>query len=196
MILIIDNYDSFTYNLRDYIMQLGRECVVVRNDEKMLNEFDVLKFDAAVISPGPKTPAEAGITMQFIQKFYLSKPLLGICLGHQAIGEFFGWKLVKAQKPIHGKTSGLVAKNGCAVFKNLPAEFEVMRYHSLVLKPEENSVLEVIASAKQSGEVMAIQHRHLPITGFQFHPESILTPSGLTMLRNWFEFALAPKVVL
>jgi len=185
MVLLLDNYDSFTYNLRDYILQLGLECKTIRNDEMSLNELEDLNFSSAVISPGPKTPAEAGITMKFIARFYSSKPILGICLGHQAIGEYFGAKLVKAVKPMHGKTSR-IRHNRNFIFSNLPDEFEVMRYHSLILDDIEKTDLQVTAETGKN-EIMAIAHPVLKIAGLQFHPESILTPHGLQIMKNWFE---------
>lgn len=184
MVLLLDNYDSFTYNLRDYILQLGEECTVVRNDELTLDEIEKLNFQSIIISPGPRTPAEAGITPQLIAAFYNRKPILGICLGHQAIGEFFGAQLAKAQKPMHGKTSA-ITHNGHFLFNNLPQQLEVMRYHSLVLKGVENTPLQILATTAE-GEVMAIAHPQYPVAGVQFHPESILTPNGLQLLRNWF----------
>ncbi len=185
MVLLLDNYDSFTYNLRDYILQLGEECMVVRNDEKTLTEIAALNFDSAIISPGPKTPHEAGITMKFIERFHREKPMLGICLGHQAIGEFFGARLVKAIKPVHGKTS-VIKHKGNYLFKNLPAEFEVMRYHSLVLTDMDKTALEITATTSEN-EVMALAHPEIKIAGVQFHPESVLTITGLQIMRNWFE---------
>ena len=187
MILLLDNYDSFTYNLRDYILQCGKQCVVVRNDEMNLDEIAELNFSSAVISPGPKTPAEAGITKPFIERFYKEKPILGICLGHQAIGEFFGAKLVKAQKPMHGKTS-VIKHNKNFLFENLPDELEVMRYHSLILDEVEKTELEITATTN-TNEVMAIAHPSLKLAGVQFHPESILTPHGLQLMKNWFAYS-------
>lgn len=184
MVLLLDNYDSFTYNLRDYILQLGEECTVVRNDELTLEETEKINFHSIIISPGPRTPAEAGITPQLIAAFYNRKPILGICLGHQAIGEFFGAELVKAQKPMHGKTSP-VTHHHHFLFKGLPLPMEVMRYHSLVLHKVESTPLQVTAQTPD-GEVMAIAHPQYPVAGVQFHPESILTPNGLQLLRNWF----------
>ncbi len=186
MVLLLDNYDSFTYNLRDYILQCGKECRVIRNDEMTLDEIQSLNFSSAIISPGPKTPHEAGITLKFIERFHKTKPILGICLGHQAIGEFFGAKLVKAIKPMHGKTS-VITHNKSYLFKNLPDEFEVMRYHSLVLQELEKTELQITATIKEN-EVMAFAHPVLRIAGVQFHPESILTPTGLQLMKNWFEF--------
>ncbi len=185
MVLLIDNYDSFTYNLFDYILQLGETCRVVRNDEMSLEEIASLDFTSAVISPGPKTPREAGITIPFIQKFYAEKPILGICLGHQAIGEFFGAQLAKARYPMHGKTS-VVHHTNHFLFRHLPETFEVMRYHSLIIKSAPPSPLQIIATTPEN-EIMAIAHEHYPIAGLQFHPESILTPHGLHILQNWFQ---------
>ena len=184
MVLLLDNYDSFTYNLYNYVIQLGETCRVVRNDEMTVDEIAGLNFTSVIISPGPKTPAAAGITMQFIERFHTSKPILGICLGHQALGEFFGAKLVKAQKPMHGKTS-IIGHHNHFLFKGLPQQIEVMRYHSLILNELEKTPLQIIASTSQN-EIMAVAHRHLKIEGVQFHHESILTPQGIRMLENWF----------
>jgi anthranilate synthase/aminodeoxychorismate synthase-like glutamine amidotransferase len=164
---------------------LGAECVVIRNDELTLDEILKLKFDALVLSPGPKTPKDAGLLPEIIEYFHDKIPVLGICLGHQGIGEFFGAELTKAPVPVHGKTSTLYHQNH-TLFKGLPDHFEVMRYHSLLLKKIENTELEEIASTP-TGEVMAIAHKKLPIIGVQFHPESILTEHGLQILRNWVD---------
>jgi len=185
MVLLLDNYDSFTYNLRDYILQCGKQCTVIRNNEMSLPEIEKLNFSSAIISPGPKTPTEAGITMRFIERFHKQKPLLGICLGHQAIGEFFGANLIKAHKPVHGKISS-ITHNGSYLFKNLPQQFEVMRYHSLILTGVEKTELQITATTAQN-EVMALAHPVLKIAGVQFHPESVLTPHGLQIMKNWFE---------
>lgn len=185
MVLLLDNYDSFTYNLYDYMMQLGQVCTVVRNDEKSIAELETLNFSSILISPGPKTPREAGITMQVIDKFYATKPILGICLGHQAIGEYFGATLTKAAQPMHGKTS-MITHSKHYLFNDLPDAFEVMRYHSLILKNVEATPLQVLAQT-DTNEIMAIAHQQYNIAGVQFHPESILTPHGLHILRNWFK---------
>lgn len=194
MVLLLDNYDSFTYNLYDYIVQCGEQCRVVRNDEMTIGEMRQLDFSSAVISPGPKTPQEAGLTMKFIEKFHDTKPILGICLGHQAIGQFFGARLVHAKRPMHGKTS-VIKHSGHFLFNGLPEKFEVMRYHSLILTGVEQTPLQVTARTK-TGEVMAIAHPHYPLAGVQFHPESILTPFGLQLLKNWFAFINKPATVL
>lgn len=185
MVLLLDNYDSFTYNLYDYIVQLGQPCTVVRNDEMSEDEIADLDFTSIVISPGPKTPKEAGITMQVIDTFHSTKPILGICLGHQAIGEYFGATLAKAPQPMHGKTS-VISHTNHWLFNELPDTFDVMRYHSLILNDVERTPLQVLAHT-EAGEVMAIAHTHHQIAGVQFHPESILTPHGLQILRNWFQ---------
>jgi len=190
-VLIIDNYDSFTYNLYDYFLQLGTDCKVLRNDEQALHEFQQLDFDVLVLSPGPQHPKDAGLMMELIDFFHDKKPILGICLGHQGIGQYFGASLEKAGVPVHGKTSTLVHQ-GHELFAELPDAFEVMRYHSLILKDFEKTDLNVIA-ATPSGEVMAIAHSSLPIIGVQFHPESILTEHGLKMLDNWLK-SLSSKV--
>lgn len=184
-ILLIDNYDSFTYILYDYFLQLGAECTVIRNDELPFDEIVKLKFDALVLSPGPKTPKDAGLLNAIIEHFHDKVPVLGICLGHQGIGEFFGAELIRAKLPVHGKTSTLYHQNH-SLFKGLPDHFKVMRYHSLLLKNIEDTELEEIA-ATSTGEVMAIAHKKLPVIGVQFHPESILTEHGLKMLQNWLD---------
>jgi anthranilate synthase/aminodeoxychorismate synthase-like glutamine amidotransferase len=185
MVLLIDNYDSFTYMLRDYVLQCGEECMVIRNDEKTIAEIGEIDFYSIIISPGPRAPAEAGISMDVIRTFQDSKPILGICLGHQAIGEIYGAKLVSAAKPMHGKTS-MITHSGHPIFNNIPEQIEVMRYHSLILENVAATELTVIAET-MDGEVMAIAHPTKKIVGLQFHPESILSPYGLQMIKNWFE---------
>lgn len=185
MVLLLDNYDSFTYNLYDYILQLGQQCQVVRNDEMSVEDIAALNFSSIVISPGPKTPKEAGITMQLIEHFHQTKPILGICLGHQAIGQFFGAELIKAAKPMHGKTSS-ITHNGHWLFKGMPSPFEVMRYHSLVIEENMPKSLHLLAKTN-TREPMIVSHENLPIIGIQFHPESVLTEHGLLLLKNWFE---------
>ena len=172
--------------LRDYVMQCGQECTVVRNDEKTLEEIGEMNFDSIIISPGPKSPSEAGITLNIIDTYKDTIPILGICLGHQAIGQIYGADLVSATKPLHGKTS-LINHTGHPVFKNTSSPIEVMRYHSLILENIEATDLKVIAQTSV-GEIMAIAHPDRKIVGLQFHPESVLSPYGLEMIRNWFAF--------
>lgn len=185
--ILLDNYDSFTYNLQDYFEQLGKRCEVFRNDAKTLDEIIALQPSAIILSPGPETPAKAGVMMKLIEYYHDKIPVLGICLGHQGIGEFFGATLIRAEKIMHGKTSS-VQHNDHPVFKNIPSPFDAMRYHSLILKNVETTPLHVIAKTNDD-EVMAIVHPQYKICGIQFHPESILTPHGITILKNWIEWA-------
>lgn len=182
MLLIIDNYDSFTYNLLDYFAQLGQECLVVRNDAITIAGIEAINPAGIVISPGPETPEKAGITPQVVKHFHNRTPLLGICLGHQAIGQFFGATLVRAVQPVHGYVSPLL-HNEHPMFNHIPQQTAVMRYHSLVLQQLEQTPLAVTARTPQ-GEVMALAHPQLPLFGLQFHPESVLTQHGLQMLNN------------
>ncbi len=184
MLLLLDNYDSFTYNLYDYLCRLGIDCKVIRNNECTVAELGELPLQAIVISPGPGRPEDSGITMQVIERFHDKLPILGICLGHQALGLFFGAKLLRGPEPVHGKTSDL-NHNDDTVFNGILSPFPVMRYHSLVLTGLDGTPLEIIA-ATADGIPMAIKHRELPLYGFQFHPESILTPDGLQLLGNWW----------
>lgn len=184
-ILLLDNYDSFTYNLHDYWLRLGVSCQVIRNDQLSFKEFKALDFKALVLSPGPQKPKDAGLLMQMIEYFHDKKPIFGICLGHQGIGEFFGATLLKGTVPVHGKTSPITHQSH-SIFKDLPPQFEVMRYHSLILQDFEQTDLDVIATTSKN-EVMAIAHKYLPIHGVQFHPESILTEFGLEMMDNWLK---------
>jgi anthranilate synthase/aminodeoxychorismate synthase-like glutamine amidotransferase len=185
-LVLLDNYDSFTFNLHDYLCQLGAACVVFRNDEPaLLESLIACRPQGLVLSPGPCRPADAGGLMAAIEYFHDKIPVLGVCLGHQAIGEFFGAELVHAARPMHGKTSVIECRPD-PLFQDLPERFDVMRYHSLVLKNWENTPLVPLASvADASGELMALRHRNLPIWGVQFHPESILTEYGLELMGNW-----------
>ena len=185
MLLLIDNYDSFTYNLCDYLQQLGQECKLIRNDEYTVDELRYLPLKGIVISPGPKTPKDAGITLNVINCFYKNLPIMGICLGHQAIGEYFGGELIKAGCPMHGKTS-VMKHGGHPLFKGIPERFEAMRYHSLIINLPEHSELKILALSDKN-EIMAIKHERYPVYGVQFHPESILTDNGLLLLKNWLE---------
>ncbi|RDI43148.1 anthranilate synthase component II [Falsibacillus pallidus] len=187
MILLIDNYDSFTYNLFQYIAEFNKEVIVKRNDEVTLSEIRNLEPEAIVLSPGPGRPVQAGICLELIKEFYREIPILGICLGHQAIGEAFGAEVSIAAEPKHGKTS-LIKHTGLGIFEYLPQPIEVMRYHSLVLA--KNSIpkcLTVAASAMDDSEIMAVQHVLYPIFGVQFHPESIGTKTGKKLIKNFIE---------
>jgi anthranilate synthase/aminodeoxychorismate synthase-like glutamine amidotransferase len=187
MLLLVDNYDSFTYNLTDYLLQLGQTCKVIRNDEVRVDELERSEYSAVVISPGPGTPQQAGITMPLITAWHKAIPILGVCLGHQALGMFFGAPLVRATRPVHGKTS-VIEHDSHALFERLPPRFEVMRYHSLLLDASHPFGMNVIARNAE-GEIMAIAHPRWPLAGFQFHPESILTAHGLQLLDNWLRWS-------
>lgn len=182
MLLLIDNFDSFTYNLFDYISQLGVACVVKRNDVS-IDELSQLKISGIIISPGTGIPDQSGNLMAILDYFHLTTPILGICLGHQAIGQYFGASLTKAPKPMHGKISKLDLKEDC-IFKNIPAQIDVVRYNSLILDLGENSQIKALAFS-QKGELMALKHTLLPIWGLQYHPEAALSEYGIDTLRNW-----------
>lgn len=183
MYLIIDNYDSFTYILQDYFLQLTNNCVVYKNDAITIDAIRELQPSRIILSPGPGTPAQSGICREVIAAFHKTIPILGVCLGHQAIGEFFGARLVHAIYPMHGKVSK-VAHNQHPLFKGVAPLFDVMRYHSLVLTDVPEEVIP-LAVAKDDSSIMAIAHKEYPCIGIQFHPESIGTPQGMTILRNW-----------
>ena len=184
MLLLLDNYDSFTYNLAQYFGELGCEVVVRRNDEVDLDEMASLAPDYICISPGPGTPADAGISKDLVLRFGASTPLLGVCLGHQCLAEVYGGKVIRAPELVHGKAS-VITHTGDDLFANLPKQFEVGRYHSLVVDGDcIPPCLEVTAKSAE-GEVMALRHRELPVRGVQFHPESILTRNGKQILANF-----------
>jgi anthranilate synthase component II len=184
MLLMIDNYDSFTYNLVQYLGELGQEVKVVRNDEMTVDEIEALGAERIVLSPGPCTPNEAGVSLDVIHRFAGRVPILGVCLGHQAIGQAFGGKVIHARQLMHGKVS-LIHHQGKGVFAGLPTPYEATRYHSLAIERETcPSDLEVTAWT-EDGEIMGVRHRTLPIEGVQFHPESILTQHGHALLRNF-----------
>ena len=184
MLLMIDNYDSFTYNLVQYLGELGEEVKVARNDEISLEEVVAMGPQRIVLSPGPCTPSEAGITLEIIGKLAGRIPILGVCLGHQAIGQAFGGKVVRARQVMHGKTSQ-IEHSGQGVFRGLPTGFAATRYHSLVI--ERSSVPECLEITAQSedGEIMGVRHRQYPVEGVQFHPEAILTEHGHQLLKNF-----------
>ncbi len=189
MLLVIDNYDSFTYNLVQYLGELGAELRVVRNDAATVEDLAALRPERIVISPGPGRPEQAGVTMEVIRRLGASTPILGVCLGHQAIGAVFGGSVVRAPAPMHGKTS-TIEHDGRGVFAGITGPFVASRYHSLVVSDEGlPPVLEVCARTREDNAIMAVRHRELPIHGVQFHPESILTGEGRTMLRNFLEMA-------
>ncbi|MEK7826044.1 MAG: aminodeoxychorismate/anthranilate synthase component II [Nitrospirota bacterium] len=186
MILMIDNYDSFTYNLVQYLGELGQEIKVFRNDKITIAEIEELKPERIVISPGPCTPKEAGISIEVIRQFKGRMPILGVCLGHQSIGEAFGGDVVRAGRLMHGKTS-MIYHDGKTIFKDIPNPFEATRYHSLIIKRETIPSCLIITAETKEGEIMGVRHKDLPIEGVQFHPESILTKAGMDLLRNFLK---------
>ena len=187
MVLVLDNYDSFTYNLVQYLGELGATVTVVRNDAATVESIAGLKADRIVISPGPGRPEDAGVTMDVIRQLGQRTPIFGVCLGHQALGAAFGGSVVRATVPMHGKTS-TIEHNGRGVFSGLTAPFLASRYHSLVVAEEGlPSELEVTARTKEDGTIMGLRHRTWPVHGVQFHPESILTSEGRRILRNFLE---------
>jgi len=188
MWVLLDNYDSFTYILHHYLLQTGHECMVLRNDAVTVTELAALAPARIIISPGPGTPADAGIVPEAIRHFHDKIPILGICLGHQALGMFFGAQLSHAACPMHGKTS-VVAHTGHPLFAGVPQQFEAMRYHSLVIGGLEGTGLQALATATDDGAVMAMVHSRFPCTGIQFHPESVGTAPGLQLIRNWAAMA-------
>jgi anthranilate synthase/aminodeoxychorismate synthase-like glutamine amidotransferase len=190
MILIIDNYDSFVYNLAQYVGELGWQPEVYRNDKITLAQIDELAPSHIIISPGPCTPLEAGISNDVISHFQGKVPLLGVCLGHQCIGHVYGGKIVRAAVPVHGKTS-LMFHDGKTVFQGIVNPFEATRYHSLVIKPETVPDCLEVSARTAEGEIMGVRHREFAIEGVQFHPESILTRPGHDILRNFLKVTSA-----
>jgi len=188
MILVIDNYDSFTYNLVQYLGEMGHELLVRRNDRITLDEIAALKPGRILISPGPCTPSEAGVSVPLIQRFAGEIPILGVCLGHQSIGQAFGGEVVRNWRVLHGKVSR-IHHDGRGLFRGLPTPLEATRYHSLVIRRETMPACLEVCAETEEGEVMAVRHRSLPVEGVQFHPESVMTPAGKQMLRTWAEDA-------
>ena len=187
MVFVLDNYDSFTYNLVQYLGELGADVVVKRNDEVTVDEIAALKPERIVLSPGPGRPEDAGVMMDLIRQLGQTTPIFGVCLGHQAIGAVFGGSVVRAASPMHGKTS-TIEHNSRGVFTGITASFDASRYHSLVVAQDDlPDVLEVTARTAGYGVIMGLRHRTLPIHGVQFHPESILTSEGRRILRNFLE---------
>lgn len=188
MLFMLDNYDSFTYNLVQYLQMLGQEVVVERNDKVTVEAVLALKPEFIVVSPGPCSPAEAGISVPLIQAAAGKVPLLGVCLGHQSIGVAFGGKIVKAKRLMHGKTSQ-ITHDGKGLFAGLKSPMSAIRYHSLVIEPESCPACLEVTARSEDEEIMAVRHRELPVWGVQFHPESILTPSGKRLLSNFLALA-------
>jgi anthranilate synthase/aminodeoxychorismate synthase-like glutamine amidotransferase len=187
MILLIDNYDSFTYNLFQYLSELGAEVDVVRNDQATVEDLEAMAPHKVVISPGPGTPREAGISVPVVRHFAGKTPILGVCLGHQAIGEAFGGVVSGAGEILHGKTS-MVRHNNEGVFKGLPDPFDAIRYHSLAIRKEDFPSDELLVTAESdSGVIMGVRHKRFPVEGVQFHPESILTGVGKDLLKNFLD---------
>jgi anthranilate synthase component 2 len=186
MLLMIDNYDSFTYNLVQYLGELGEDVKVVRNDEMSVDEIERLAPERIVLSPGPCTPNEAGVSLELIPRFAGRVPILGVCLGHQAIGQAFGGKIVHAQTLMHGKVSR-IHHAGAGVFRGLPTPYDATRYHSLAIERESCPEALEVTAWTEDGEIMGVRHRSLPVEGVQFHPESILTEHGHALLRNFLK---------
>jgi anthranilate synthase/aminodeoxychorismate synthase-like glutamine amidotransferase len=192
MILVIDNYDSFTYNLVQYIGELGGEQVVVRNDRATVDEVLGRKPDSIVISPGPCTPAEAGISVELVRRAG-DIPILGVCLGHQAIGEAFGGKVVRAPYIVHGKTSAIFHKGTESLFRGIPTPFTATRYHSLIVDRQGLPDSLEVTAWTEDGLIMGLRHRSRPVHGVQFHPESIGTPHGKAIVKNFLEMTRTKK---
>lgn len=184
-VLVIDNYDSFTYNLVQYLGELGASVLVRRNDKVSLEEILSLHPDRIVVSPGPCTPNEAGISLEVVEKAPTEIPVLGVCLGHQAIGQAYGGKVVRGE-PVHGKIARIF-HDGEGVYRGLPQGFEATRYHSLVIEPDSVPECLIVTSRTEDGVIMGVRHRELPVEGVQFHPESVLTGSGRNLLENFLE---------
>ncbi|ADU28366.1 aminodeoxychorismate/anthranilate synthase component II [Evansella cellulosilytica] len=186
MILMIDNYDSFTYNLVQYLGEMGQELIVKRNDQITIEEIEELNPKYIMVSPGPCTPNEAGISLKVIEHFAGKIPIFGVCLGHQSIAQVFGGDVIRAERLMHGKTSEMY-HNGETIFKNIPSPFTATRYHSLIVKKETLPDCFDITAETKEGEIMAIRHKELPIEGVQFHPESIMTGEGKVLLNNFLD---------
>lgn len=188
MIVIIDNYDSFVYNLYQYVREFGKEAVVLRNDKCTIKQLKSLKPSHVIISPGPCTPNESGISPHVVESFAGEIPVLGVCLGHQVIGQVFDWQVIRAEQPMHGKTS-CVFHDQKYIYQGIPNPFQAARYHSLVVRPR-NHLKDIIVTARTAaGEIMGIRHRELTVEGVQFHPESILTEHGKELIKNFLRLS-------
>ena len=188
MILMIDNYDSFTYNIVEYCRELGADLKIIRNDEMCVEEIESLKPEKIIISPGPASPNEAGVTLEVIDYFKDKLPILGICLGHQSIAQVFGGEVVRAKNMMHGKTSVMKQVSKCAIFKGLPQEFTATRYHSLIVKKDSLCKdIEITAYSKDDDEIMALKIKNKDIYGVQFHPESIMSEYGHEIIGNFLK---------
>lgn len=184
MVLLIDNYDSFTYNLAQYLGQMGQQLEVRRNDEISLDEIEALQPERIVISPGPCTPAEAGVSVPLIERFAGKTPILGVCLGHQSIGAAFGGRVIRAKEVMHGKTS-TIHHDSKTIFRDLPQDFPATRYHSLIVERETLPDVLEISAETADGTIMGLRHKKLKVEGVQFHPESVLTEAGFRLLENF-----------
>ncbi|WP_338766551.1 aminodeoxychorismate/anthranilate synthase component II [Bernardetia sp. ABR2-2B] len=197
MILLLDNFDSFTYNLWDYVQHLGVECKVFRNDTS-LKELQKYNFTGVILSPGFGKPQDAGVMMEVIDYYHQKLPILGVCLGHQALGIYFGAKLIYAEKPMHGKVSKIECKVDSKtdlLFQNMPSKIEVVHYHSLLIDLEKHTPLLYPTAYTEKGELMAFSHITLPIKAIQFHPEAALTEYGLQMLENWLSLTKTKRII-
>jgi para-aminobenzoate synthetase component II len=194
MILVIDNYDSFTFNLVQYLGELDQEVIVRRNDEIDPAGVEALKPDHILISPGPCTPNEAGVSMELIRTFAGKVPILGVCLGHQSIGQVFGGEVIRAERLMHGKTSEII-HDGRTIFEGIPSPYTATRYHSLIVKRENLPDCLEISAETAEGEIMGLRHKHYAVEGVQFHPESIITDHGHQLLRNFLQLRQAHPAV-
>ncbi|OLS40430.1 aminodeoxychorismate/anthranilate synthase component II [Bacillus sp. MRMR6] len=194
MLLVIDNYDSFTFNLVQYIREIGEDVVVRRNDKLTIEEIEALNPDQILLSPGPGNPDSAGICLEVVKRLHSSFPILGVCLGQQIIAQAFGACIIKAQQPMHGKTSQII-HDGTGVFHELASPLQVARYHSLIVDEATLPTCLEISAKSEDGDIMAIRHQQYYVEGVQFHPEAILTEQGLEMLRNFIENSKGNRVV-
>ena len=185
-VVVVDNYDSFTYNLVQYLNSLGATCDVRLNDKTTWQAIEAANADGILLSPGPGTPDDAGITLEVIERFKGQVPILGVCLGHQSIAQSFGAEVVRASRLMHGKTSPILHDSE-GVFLDMPSPFIATRYHSLIVKPQSLPACLKITAQTEEGEIMGLAHRSLPIEGVQFHPESILTEGGMSLMKNWIQ---------